>query len=101
MTLLVLSVLVCLIDLNDSPSEKTWPLLGGLEEARSATQSLASGGAKKDQLERYGLPLLLVDVEEKRVALRIAQSHRVVVRGKCLEEHVVDESAESCILVSL
>lgn len=99
--LLVLSVLECLNDLNDSPSEKTWPLLAGLEEARSATQSLASGAAKKDQPERYDLLLLLVDVEEKRVALRIAQSHRVVVEGKYLEEHVVDESAESCILISL
>lgn len=69
-----------LIELSVRPSGKILPLLGGLEEARSASQSLTLVVAKKDQPERYGLRLSLDCVEARHVASRIVQNRRVAVR---------------------
>lgn len=55
----------------------------------------------KDQRERCDLPRSPDGAEEKRVVSRIGQSHHVVVKQKSEEEHVVDEMAASCNLVSL
>ena len=55
----------------------------------------------KDQREQCDLLLSPDGAEETRVASKTAQTHHVVVRMKSLEEHVVDEMAASCTLVSL
>lgn len=69
-----------LIESSGRPSGKILPFLGALEEARSASQSLASVVEKLDQPERCDLPRSLDYVEEKHVALGIAQNRRVAVR---------------------